>query len=113
MSADLALYLPRVRDWLYGITTDRPDGPNSTVTDGEYEAEELLAMYHLVQWPKDLGGANVRPGVHPWDNVKSTFPLHNSTTNQRLLRHLGRRLFLRVEDLDMIRDLFGPKVMTF
>ena len=77
--------------------------------EGEFEAEDLLSVYHLITWPKELGGAGITPGVGQWENVQAVFPIHNPGTNQSLLRHLSKRIFLRNEDLDMIRDLFGAK----
>lgn len=80
--------------------------------DGAYEAEDLLSMYHLVHWPKDLGGAGISPGIGKWKNVRAIFPLHNQRVNQSLLRHLSKRVFLTTQDLDSIRDLFGSKVCS-
>lgn len=57
-----------------------------------------------------MGGAGVTPEFGRFKNVKSIFPLHNPGKNQSLLRHLSQRIFLRDEDFDRIRDLFGPKV---
>lgn len=73
----------------------------------------MLAVYHLVQWPKEMGGAGVTPGVGQWENVKSIFPIHNEPVNRSLLKHLSRRMFLTVEDFDQIRDLFGSKVAFY
>lgn len=77
---------------------------------GWYEAEDLLALHHLVVWPKEFGGASITPEAGQWKNVKATFPLHNEPANQFLLRHLSRRLILTVDDFDKIRDLLGSKV---
>jgi hypothetical protein len=79
--------------------------------DGACEAEDLLSMYHLVNWSKANGGAGITPGFGKWKNVKSIFPIHNESANTALLGHLSRRLFLNNEDLDRIRDLFGVKVL--
>ena len=102
-----------MKDWLYGVVPVKPNGDNTTVVDSEYEAEDLLSLYNLVSWPKDIGGAGITPGLGQWENVKSVFPIHNPQTNHDLLRHLGGRLYLRVEDLDRIRDLFGAKVAFY
>lgn len=80
------------------------------MVDGAYEAEDILSVYHLVSWPKSLGGAGITPEWGQWEHVKSIFPLHNETKNQALLKHLSKRLVLTMEDLDQIRDLFGTKV---
>lgn len=100
----------RVKDWLYAITQSHPGGDKDTVVDGWYEAEDLLAVYHLVGWPKDMGGAGITPEFGQWTNVKSIFPIHNDTKNKAILRHLSKRFFLTVTDFDEIRDLFGSKV---
>lgn len=100
----------RIKDWLYGITQTHPGGSKGTIAEGEYEAEDLLSVYHLVNWTKENGGAGVTPELGPWENVKSIFPLHNEPANQALLKHLSRKLILTNHDLDRIRDLFGSKV---
>ncbi|KAL0574341.1 hypothetical protein V5O48_007623 [Marasmius crinis-equi] len=89
------VYKSRVKDWLFGITTDQPvKGP------GGFEAEDILSVYHLVNWPKTLGGAGITPKHGKWKNVQSIFPLHNEQANQDLLVHMSKRLFLKAEDLD-------------
>ena len=102
-----------VKDWLYGIRATHPGGDKDKDTDtdtvGRHEAEELLALYHILQWPVDQGGAGVLPGVE----VKSIFALHNDAANQALMRHLSRRLILTTDDYDKIRDLFGTKVAFY
>ena len=70
-------------------------------------------MHHLVHWRKDLGGAGVTPGFNRWENVTAIFPLHNHRTNHQLLAHLSTRIFLSLEDLDQIRDLWGAKVAFY
>lgn len=70
-------------------------------------------MYHLVNWKKELGGAGITPELGQWENVKSIFPLHNARENQKLLRHLSKRVLLSDADLDKIRDLFGSKVAFY
>ncbi|KOS20681.1 Uncharacterized protein ESCO_006847 [Escovopsis weberi] len=107
------VYKSRVRDWLYGITQTRPEGNKDTVVSAAFEAEDLLSMYHLVYWPQDMGGAGITPELGKWQNVKSIFPLHNERVNQTLLVHLSSRLWITVEDLDQIRDLFGAKVAFY
>ncbi|PNY25588.1 Uncharacterized protein TCAP_04471 [Tolypocladium capitatum] len=107
------VYKFRVRDWLYSITQTHPGGDKDTVAPGWYEAEDILAVHHLVLWPKELGGAGITPEVGQWKNVKSIFPLHNEHVNQSLLRHLSRRFILTVEDFDHVRDLFGSKVAFY
>ncbi|KAL0261076.1 hypothetical protein SLS55_004772 [Diplodia seriata] len=107
------VYKSRVKDWLYGITREHPGGGKDTVIDGEFEAEDILSMFHLVSWKKELGGAGITPQSGKWENVESIFPLHNERKNHDLLFHLSKKIFLRVEDLDKIRDLFGSKVAFY
>ncbi|TQV90702.1 plasma membrane channel protein [Cordyceps javanica] len=108
-----SVYKERVKDWLYSVTQVHPGGDKDSVVTGRFEAEELLTMYHLVQWPKERGGAGVYPGLGKWTNVKACFPIHNEAVNKALLRHLSGRLLLTTEDLDRIRDLFGSKVAFY
>lgn len=97
-----------VKDWLYGVVQNHP-GENKVV-DGAYEAEDILSVYHLVNWPKSNGGAGITPGWGQWENVECIFPLHNEVANLSLLKHLSSRLILTADDLDQIRNLFGTKV---
>ncbi|KAF5974043.1 IST2-like protein [Fusarium bulbicola] len=103
----------RVKDWLYGITPNHPGGDKTTVVDGAYEAEDILSVYHIVNWSKDLGGAGITPGTGKWENVKAIFPIHNSNVNQSLLKYLSRKFFLSNEDIDQIRNLHGSKVAFY
>ncbi|KAF5545138.1 IST2 [Fusarium mexicanum] len=103
----------RVKDWLYGITPNHPGGDKTTVVDGAYEAEDILSVYHIVNWSKDLGGAGITPGTGKWENVKAIFPIHNSKVNQSLLKYLSRKFFLSNEDIDQIRNLHGSKVAFY
>lgn len=102
-----------MKDWLYGITPNHPGGDKTTVVNGAFEAEDILSVYHIVNWSKDLGGAGITPGTGKWENVKAIFPLHNTKVNQSLLSHLSRKFFLAAEDIDKIRDLHGSKVRSF
>ncbi|KAI4645732.1 hypothetical protein J4E93_005310 [Alternaria ventricosa] len=108
-----AVYKSRVKDWLYGITKGHPGGTAKTVVTAEFEAEDLLSMYHLVNWRKELGGAGITPEFPPWENVTAIFPLHNAGANRALLAHLSTRVFLEPADLDRIRDLWGAKVAFY
>lgn len=102
----------RVKDWLYGITPTHPGGTKDTIVDSAFEAEDILSVFHLVNWDHEHGGAGITPGWGKWKNVTSIFPLHNEAANQALLSHLSRRLILTAKDLDQIRDLFGAKVTS-
>ncbi|PFH61331.1 hypothetical protein XA68_17633 [Ophiocordyceps unilateralis] len=108
-----AIFKSRVRDWLFGIVSAHPGGGGETVVNGKYEAEDLLSMHHLLSWPKEMGGAAITPGYGHFQNVRSMFPLHNPRTSQSLLRHLGKKLVLRDDDFDKIRDLLGSKAAFY
>ncbi|KAL6856371.1 calcium-activated chloride channel domain-containing protein [Trichoderma novae-zelandiae] len=107
------VYKLRVRDWLYGITQTRPPGNKDTIVPAWYEAEDLLSMDHLVNWPRSMGGAGITPGLGEWKNVKAIFPMHNDKVNQAMLRSFSKKLLLGTDDLDQIRDLFGSKVAFY
>lgn len=108
-----AVYRSRVKDWLYGITANHPGGNKDSIVDGAFEAEDVLSMYHLVNWRKELGGAGITPGFGQWENVTAIFPPHNISANQELLVHLSKRFFLKAEDFDRIRNLWGVKVAFY
>ncbi|OBR14489.1 Plasma membrane channel protein [Colletotrichum higginsianum IMI 349063] len=107
------VYKSRVKDWLYGIVPEHPGGSKTTIVDGAFEAEDILSVYHLVNWSKSLGGAGITPEAGQWKNVKAIFPLHNEERNQSLMKHLSKRLFLTLDDIDSIRDLWGTKVAFY
>ncbi|KAJ0162184.1 Uncharacterized protein CTA2_4965 [Colletotrichum tanaceti] len=107
------VYKSRVKDWLYGIVPEHPGGSKTTVVDGAFEAEDILSVYHLVNWSKSLGGAGITPEAGQWKKVKAIFPLHNEERNQSLMKHLSKRLFLTLDDIDSIRDLWGTKVAFY
>lgn len=102
-----------MKDWLYGITKHYPSGNASSSVAADFEAEDVLSMYHLVTWRKELGCAGVTPNFGKWQNVTAVFPLHNRVTNRDLLTHLSKRIFLSLEDLDQIRDLWGAKIAFY
>ncbi|XP_044724107.1 calcium-activated chloride channel domain-containing protein [Hirsutella rhossiliensis] len=108
-----AVYKSRVRDWLYGVTAVHPDSGSHSTVDARYEAEDLLSMYHLLSWPREMGGAGITPGYGLFRNVTSYFPLHNPRASGSLLRRLGKKPVLRDEDFDLIRDLFGSKAAFY
>ncbi|KXJ90710.1 calcium-activated chloride channel-domain-containing protein [Microdochium bolleyi] len=108
------VYKSRLKDWLYGTVNDPPplDQRHHGI-DAAFEAEDLLSVYHLVNWPESNGGAGITPEHGKWERVKSIFPLHNSPANKALLSRLSKRLFLSFSDLDQIRDLFGAKTAFY
>lgn len=111
---DSTVFKSRVKDWLWEITRlQPPTGKDGPLVDDAFEAENVLSMYHLVNWSKEIGGAGITPGRGKWECVKSIFPIHNEPANSALLRHLSKKLFLGDDDLDSIRDLFGSKVAFY
>ena len=83
------------------------------ITEAANPAEELRSVYHAVTWQKDLGGAGITPEFGKWKNVLASFPLHNQFSNGELLRRWSKTTTLTVDDLDVIRDLYGEKVVFF
>ncbi|KAK7951967.1 Anoctamin-10 [Apiospora aurea] len=110
------MHKSRVKDWLWGITSERPEIGQRQQRDalpGTFEAEGVLSVYHLVNWQKEQGGAAITPGLGKWQNVKAIFPIHNGPANKKLLKHLSQKMFLDKEDFDQIRNLFGAKVAFY
>ncbi|KAK7924725.1 hypothetical protein PG985_006779 [Apiospora marii] len=109
------MHRSRVKDWLWGITSEHPQVGKRNQRDAlqnTFEAEGVLSTYHLVNWQKEQGGAAITPGLGKWQNVKSIFPIHNGPANKELLKHLSQKMFLTKEDFDRIRDLFGAKASS-
>ena len=80
--------------------------------DPLYEAERLRIIYQLITNPEKEGGAGITPKSGEWSGVESVFPLHDREGNKQLIKKLSSNLFLKIEDLDEIRDKFGEKVRT-
>ena len=62
--------------------------------------------------PQEEGGAGITPKSGEWKNVESMFPLHNTAFNKEWIRKWSTTTFLKVEDLDEIRDHLGEKVIV-
>ena len=88
-----------------------PYGDEHTIAAAETPTEELRSVYHAINWQKDLGGAGITPGFGKWKNVASAFPLHMQGANADLLRKWSRTTTLSAADLDVIRAIFGEKVI--
>lgn len=102
----------RVKDWLYGVRAAQPDRETrdaSTAQDLK-EAERYRIVYHLITSPKEEGGAGIIPKEGQWKNVESIFPLHDKAFNKDWIMKWSTMTFLKVEDLDDIRDHLGEKV---
>lgn len=67
-------------------------------------------MYHLITSPKGDGGAGIIPKEGVWKNVESIFPLHDRAFDKEWIKKWSTTTFLKVEDLDEIRDRLGEKV---
>jgi hypothetical protein len=89
-----------VQDWLYGITKTQPQvdkKSRSQIASSTFEAETLLAVYHLVNGSKHDGGAGITPGYGEWENVTSIFPIQYEFEKLLIIfmkGSLGSSLFL-------------------
>ena len=70
-------------------------------------------MHHLITGPKEEGNAGITPTHGQWKNVESIFPLHDHTFNKEWIKKWATVTFLKVEDLDEIRNRFGEKVAYY
>ena len=78
------VYESRLQDWLHGVRTAVPDKDVARCFEEEpvTEAERLRLAYLLITQPKNEGGAGITPGVGPWANVASVFPMHDHDFNR-------------------------------
>ena len=83
----------------------QPTGDESSTT-----AERLRIVRHLIGAPPKEGGAGIIPKDKEWKNVESIFPLHDPAFNKGWIKKWSTLTFLKREDLDEIRDMFGEKV---
>ena len=104
-----------MKDWLYGIRPAQPDREthNSIIKQPLTEAERYRIVHHLITGPKEEGNAGITPAHGQWKNVESIFPLHDHTFNKEWIKKWATVTFLKVEDLDEIRDRFGEKVAYY
>ncbi|KAL9130230.1 MAG: hypothetical protein Q9217_001523 [Psora testacea] len=110
-----AVYRSRVKDWLYGVRAAQPDRETQNVLTSQplTDAERLRIVYDLITSPRDEGGAGVTPKHGEWKNVESIFPLHDHACNKEWIKKWSTMTFLKVEDLDDIRNRFGEKVAYY
>ncbi|MCJ1449914.1 hypothetical protein MMC28_000242 [Mycoblastus sanguinarius] len=110
-----AVYRSRVKDWLYGIRAAQPDREtqNSLTSQPLTEAERYRIVHHMITSPREEGGAGITPKHGQWKNVESIFPLHDKAFNKAWITKWATMTFLKVEELDEIRDKFGEKVAFY
>ena len=77
------------------------------------QAERYRLIYHMITSPQEEGGAGITPKSGQWKNVESIFPLHDLAFNKTWVRDWRMKTFLKVEDLDEIRNRLGEKVRGF
>ncbi|KAL8832243.1 MAG: hypothetical protein Q9170_004964 [Blastenia crenularia] len=109
------VYRSRVKDWLHGVRAAEPARETRDTLDGQAltEAERFRIIHHLITSPTEEGGAAIVPKEGQWKNVESIFPLHDHTFNKEWIRKWSTMTFLKVEDLDQIRDRFGEKIAYY
>ncbi|KAL8701991.1 MAG: hypothetical protein Q9224_000228 [Gallowayella concinna] len=109
------VYRSRVKDWLYGVRAAEPAQETQDTLAGQNltEAERFRTIHHLITSPVNEGGAGVIPKEGRWKNVESIFPLHDHVFNKEWIKKWSTMTFLKVEDLDQIRDRFGEKIAYY
>jgi len=105
----------RVKDWLYGVRAAQPDKEtqSSLTSQPLTEAERYRTVHHMITSPRQEGGAGITPKHGDWKTVESLFPLHDHTFNKEWIKKWATMTFLKVEDLDDIRDRFGEKIAFY
>lgn len=109
------VYRSRVRDWIYGVRAAAPPKETREALQSEplYEAERLRILYQLITNPVSEGGAGITPKEGEWKNVESVFALHDHAYNKDWIKKWSTSYFLKVEDLDDIRNRLGEKIAFY
>ena len=104
-----------MKDWLNGIRPAQPDREtqNSLASQPLTEAERYRIIHHLITGPKKEGSAGIVAKHGQWKNVESIFPLHDRNFNKEWIKKWASVTFLKVEDLDEIRNRFGENVAYY
>lgn len=105
----------RVKDWLYGIRAAQPDRETQSLMTSQplTEAERYRIVHHMITSPREEGGAGITPKHGQWKEVESIFPLHDHTFNKEWIKRWATTTFLKIEDLDDIRNRFGEKIAFY
>jgi len=105
----------RVRDWLYGIRSAQPDRETRNLLTSQplTEAERYRIVHYMITSPREEGGAGITPKHGQWKNVESIFPLHDHAFNKEWIKTWATMTFLKIEDLDNIRNRFGEKIAYY
>ena len=77
------------------------------------EAERLRVVYDAISTSREEGGAGITPKHGEWKAVESIFPLHDHAHNKEWIKRWSTSTFLKVEDLDEIRNRLGEKVAFY
>lgn len=101
-----------MQDWIQGVRSAAPerDTRQALEKDPLYEAERLRIIYQLITNAPEDGGAGITPKHGEWKNVESIFALHDREYNKKWIKKWSTEWYLKPEDLDDIRGLFGEKV---
>ena len=67
----------------------------------------------MITSPKEEGGAEITPKHGQWKEVESIFPLHDHGYNKEWIKKWATMTFLKLEDLDDIRNRFGEKIALY
>jgi len=109
------VYRSRVRDWIHGVRAAAPPKETREALEAEplYEAERLRIIYQLITNPTSEGGAGITPKEGDWENVESIFALHDNAYNNEWIKRWSTSYFLKIEDLDEIRNRLGEKIAFY
>ena len=77
------------------------------------EAERYRIVHHMITSSEEEGGAGITPKHGRWKQVESIFPLHDHTYNKLWIKKWATMTFLKVEDLDEIRNRLGEKIAFY